>query len=491
MIKSKINLKSSDRRASLLSPLNRQDRRDKLGAGDAEHLIKDLSAGDVSVYWPGRGASKRGTAVGLQSPGRQQCRKGARHSPHSPGLSAVHVAREPWKEPGMSAKGTTAAATDIGRPRGSVRGPLPSPASKSSLPRPPGAPQHLSISPSDSDCASGRITRGAAFREHEDRAQCRRKFKGSVKATHSLVRAPTMGAFAAVEHCERLGLARAPRAHRGRDDSDQGAMRVTLTNQVPRRLRHGHQRRERDRDDEQRRIPAGETYAKNSTITNMCSDLGRVPERRDGRARGVIVSRGRRCAVQTLHSVRGGNVLSSGRPRITRAVLFGGAEGDPFAEFAARSAASLRDLTYSWHYVANVDSDPISVNWFRIMRNLTTVRLRGPPEVFMRALFLALNRSTNPEFLPHLRVLICRRKSFTVDALVLDSLCSRYTPDADADAAVNLQTLRLICDSSFIFEKWTDVGDVAWDGLYDLAMSGMNIYVGTEQQNFLRDWSSP
>ncbi|KAJ7198072.1 hypothetical protein GGX14DRAFT_402091 [Mycena pura] len=96
---------------------------------------------------------------------------------------------------------------------------------------------------------------------------------------------------------------------------------------VPRRLRHGHQRRERDRDDEQRRIPAGETYAKNSTITNMCSDLGRVPERRDRRARGVIVSRGRGCAVQTLHSVRGGNVLSSGRPRITRAVLFGGAEG--------------------------------------------------------------------------------------------------------------------------------------------------------------------
>ncbi|KAJ7486787.1 hypothetical protein FB451DRAFT_1391673 [Mycena latifolia] len=79
--------------------------------------------------------------------------------------------------------------------------------------------------------------------------------------------------------------------------------------------------------------------------------------------------------------------------------------------------------------------------------------------------------------------------SHTVDAPVVAAPRSRYSDSLQsrcADSglgAARLASLRLVCDDESIDRD--DVGEVDWDSLQDLAHSGMDIHVGSDDENFL------
>ncbi|KAJ7486783.1 hypothetical protein FB451DRAFT_773383 [Mycena latifolia] len=155
--------------------------------------------------------------------------------------------------------------------------------------------------------------------------------------------------------------------------------------------------------------------------------------------------------------------------------------GAHFLPFLARSAASLRQFSFRSYFAE--DTDGLSLAWFRTMVNLTSVELYDVVDSVTRPFLLALNRNTDSEFLPHLRSLQIVAMTHTVDAPVVEALWSRYTKSD----AVKLEILRLVC-FSYDPIHWQDVGEVDWDSLCDLGESGMDIHVGSREDNFLWEW---
>ncbi|KAJ6558812.1 hypothetical protein DFH09DRAFT_1162569 [Mycena vulgaris] len=158
---------------------------------------------------------------------------------------------------------------------------------------------------------------------------------------------------------------------------------------------------------------------------------------------------------------------------------------DPPTAFFTRSSTSLRTFTYT---ELHCGTDTISLEWLRIMKHLTAVKLSDTTDTFVRLFSLTLNRTVDPNFLPSLRGLEMVHNSqfiHTVDAPVTDALRSRYSASAAESSASNLESLRLVRHNIQYSLDWEEIGDIDWDALYDLRMEGMDIYVGTPDENFL------
>ncbi|KAJ6461639.1 hypothetical protein DFH09DRAFT_1175758, partial [Mycena vulgaris] len=158
---------------------------------------------------------------------------------------------------------------------------------------------------------------------------------------------------------------------------------------------------------------------------------------------------------------------------------------DPPTAFLTRSSISLRTFTYA---ELHCGTDTISLEWFRIMKRLTAVKLSDVTDTFVRTFLLTFNRTVDPNFLPHLRGLEMIHNSqfiHTVDAPVMDALRSRYSASAAESSASKLESLRLVRHNIQYSLDWEEIGDIDWDALYDLGTDGMDIYVGMPEENFL------
>ncbi|KAJ7097111.1 hypothetical protein B0H15DRAFT_928505 [Mycena belliarum] len=170
-----------------------------------------------------------------------------------------------------------------------------------------------------------------------------------------------------------------------------------------------------------------------------------------------------------------------------RVLLIDGAvrNGPDFPPFLARCAGSLREFR-SRQY--RIGPDGVSLAWFRILENLETVTLHDPALDLLRPFLCALDRTVDASFLPYLRRLHITDRFHTVDAPVVRALQSRAT-DTDGGAA-KLESLRLCVSRSVHGPRmhWSEVGPVDWDALLDLGQGGMDLHVGSQDENLLYEW---
>ncbi|KAJ7749676.1 hypothetical protein B0H16DRAFT_1551056 [Mycena metata] len=195
--------------------------------------------------------------------------------------------------------------------------------------------------------------------------------------------------------------------------------------------------------------------------------------------------------------------------------------GALFNDFLRRSSNSLRALTYT----ENVPSHVISLEWFRIANRLVEVTLTTIEADFIQTLLLELDRSVHPKFLPDLHHLeVASTHHFTIDAPIIAALQSRRPPviaglEGESDAATvepnaatvesngttvesnasdhtieyevetaTLESLCLIRLCSNYDLDWEEIGEIDWDALSIMGEERMDIYVGSEKENFLWEW---
>ncbi|KAJ7749702.1 hypothetical protein B0H16DRAFT_1888093 [Mycena metata] len=184
--------------------------------------------------------------------------------------------------------------------------------------------------------------------------------------------------------------------------------------------------------------------------------------------------------------------------------------GALFNDFLRRSSGSLRTLTY-----AGKASNDVSLEWFRIANRLVEVTLKRVEVDFIHTLLLELDRSAHPKFLPDLRHLELASSGYlTIDAPVIAALQSRrpirepnleaesnaptaessssdrvitrtHEPDPKATTLESLGLIRLCYNYDF---DWEEIGKIDWDALYIMGMEGMDMYVGSDKENFLWEW---
>ncbi|KAJ6599701.1 hypothetical protein DFH09DRAFT_1070428 [Mycena vulgaris] len=129
--------------------------------------------------------------------------------------------------------------------------------------------------------------------------------------------------------------------------------------------------------------------------------------------------------------------------------------GAPLSQFLARSAKSLRAFTYHAR-----DASPISLAWFHTLRGLTSVSLGYLSPEFIAAFLRSLDRTRDSRFLPYLRSLEVEAPTHVIDTPVMDALWSRFPESA---SAVNLESIRFICEERHYTISWDEVGDIDWD----------------------------
>ncbi|KAJ7156288.1 hypothetical protein C8R46DRAFT_1294973 [Mycena filopes] len=173
-------------------------------------------------------------------------------------------------------------------------------------------------------------------------------------------------------------------------------------------------------------------------------------------------------------------------------------DGAGLLAFLRRSSRSLRVFTCKDDPQSGVSA--ITLEWFYIAKDLREVTLSGlSPDIFS-ALFSALDHTAHPKFLPRLcRLELAIYEGLTVDAPVIAALQSRLGPametksntaarvDSEANG-VPLKSLKLVVPCSEYDLSWDELGSIDWDALYDLGMDGMEIYVGSDKENFLWEW---
>ncbi|KAJ7673777.1 hypothetical protein DFH06DRAFT_1081621 [Mycena polygramma] len=136
-------------------------------------------------------------------------------------------------------------------------------------------------------------------------------------------------------------------------------------------------------------------------------------------------------------------------------------------------------------------SSPLLPNfeWFRTVHGLTSVKLNVKAE-FARAFLLALDRGKETDFLPHLESLEIASFDHKVDAPVTTALWSRSPGFTSNLGTTPLGYLRLVAVRSYgeDLPSWEEMGPIDWDALCDLWYDGMDVHVGTEQDNYLWVW---
>ncbi|KAF8206774.1 hypothetical protein K438DRAFT_1931360 [Mycena galopus ATCC 62051] len=169
---------------------------------------------------------------------------------------------------------------------------------------------------------------------------------------------------------------------------------------------------------------------------------------------------------------------------------------DGLPEFIKRSAASLRELTL--RFLPHLrDNNPISIDWVWPARELTAVSLLEISDEFASEFLQALQHKTDPtdarwRLLPHLRQLELQQLRLTVDSSAVEALRSRGT--GIPLGVAKLRSVRLLASRAYTSSDeypthWTELNeDIDWDGLHNLGMDGMDVHVGSPDQNFLWDW---
>ncbi|KAJ7205097.1 hypothetical protein B0H12DRAFT_1243516 [Mycena haematopus] len=194
----------------------------------------------------------------------------------------------------------------------------------------------------------------------------------------------------------------------------------------------------------------------------------------------------------TLH---GSNILSLlTLPNIRVLTTDTSASNDELGQFIKRSAESLREFSFTLPPTSNA----VSIDWFWTARGLRTVSLLGVPSQFTSEFFQALRSEADAAgvpFLPQLRWLEIRQADLKADAAIVSALRSRWIDRRPN--TVQLRSVRLVDSKQFHFVSltpeyatlWNQLdASIDWDGLYDLGMEGMEVYVGSPETNFVWEW---
>ncbi|KAJ7719120.1 hypothetical protein B0H16DRAFT_1607403 [Mycena metata] len=167
-------------------------------------------------------------------------------------------------------------------------------------------------------------------------------------------------------------------------------------------------------------------------------------------------------------------------PALSSVSLGGVATSVPLVTaFLARSSNSLRTFTYAQNH-----RDGLSVEWFRIVADLTAVHLKGVRADSQREFVLTLHRVRHDDFLPHLLSLELAGPRHVVDGAAIAALSSRY-PEKEPIGWSRLNSLRVVCSDRGASMPWKDIGEVDWDSLVSLGNRGMEIHIGTGEENYL------
>ncbi|KAJ7761331.1 hypothetical protein B0H16DRAFT_1811101 [Mycena metata] len=151
----------------------------------------------------------------------------------------------------------------------------------------------------------------------------------------------------------------------------------------------------------------------------------------------------------------------------------------PIRKVVSKGAAGKKDRQ------AHIDT--LSLEWFRIVPNLTAVHLEGGRADFLRGFVLALDRTRQDDFLPHLLSLELTAPWHVVGDAIIAALSSRY-PEEEPNGWSRLESLRVVCSDWGLSMHWKDIGEVDWDLLVSLGNPGMDIHIGTCEENYLWEY---
>ncbi|KAJ7922930.1 hypothetical protein B0H13DRAFT_84852 [Mycena leptocephala] len=141
--------------------------------------------------------------------------------------------------------------------------------------------------------------------------------------------------------------------------------------------------------------------------------------------------------------------------------------------FPLISSTSLRTFEFG------KTTPTVTLEWVRHMEHLTTLELCSSTWDYMDDLFRALNRASEPQFLPKLEsIVLSEFDSDDLDADLLKALDSRSTP-AD-DGCTTLESFRLVWPNDTIRTR----SSLPVDKLDKLVVRGMKIHVGTQDKNY-------
>ncbi|KAJ7164156.1 hypothetical protein C8R46DRAFT_1278180 [Mycena filopes] len=157
-------------------------------------------------------------------------------------------------------------------------------------------------------------------------------------------------------------------------------------------------------------------------------------------------------------------------------------DGPAFLAFLRRSSCSLRVFTYNHNAQSGVSA--IALDWFRIAEGLREVTLAGLQPAFIHALLSALDRAENPKFLPQLYRLELSTTRFPVNGPISE----RETNVGSEANGATLESLKLVVPPNNHDLPWDELGPIDWDALYNLGTDGMDIYAGSDKENFLWEW---
>ncbi|KAJ6477833.1 hypothetical protein C8R47DRAFT_1051438 [Mycena vitilis] len=160
-------------------------------------------------------------------------------------------------------------------------------------------------------------------------------------------------------------------------------------------------------------------------------------------------------------------------------------EGDYAGLLRVLDLPTLTDLS-----IERYSSPPLpNFEWFRTVHGLTSVKL-GVSAEFARAFLLGLDRTKDADLLPHLESLEVASFDHTVDEPVIIALRSRSPGFTSNNGTTALGYLRLVAVRSYgeDLPSWEEMGLIDWDALCDLWYDGMDVHVGTKQDNYLWEW---